>query len=329
MKNLFEVKNLCYAYLKKPLCIKDANFSASKNDKILILGLDDKGKTTLLKTMSAFEERYFGEAYFNGIELRKIHPKDRNFSLIFDYTTLLNDTIDANLKYLYDVIGKEMPVIEERVKLLSLFGLNYKLNDKVKKLSIFEKFKLCLLRAYIKNSNIVFIDDILKNEFTEDEANKLFDCIEMISKDHILFLCANDESFRTYKTVFEKFKWSKVLYINNAKLSEKQNITSFIDDPVDLDVLSFSDDYEKVDAYCIYQDGEYFISIDEKFIIKVDKELCSNFDELKLANLENEDIIIAYKKDLEVDFSKNNDINKLMKKKDLLIFSKIDRSRIN
>ena len=329
MKNLFVVENLCYAYLKRPLCIREANFSANKNDRILILGLDDKGKTTLIKAISAFDERYFGNVFYNGEELRKINPQDRLFSLIFDYSTLLNSTIDANLNYLYETIGVQIPSASEKNNLLAKFNLCYKLSDKVKVLTNFEKFKLCLLRVYIKKSRIVFIDDILKNGFTQNEVDELMGYFELISKDSILFFCANEKSFKQNINQIKIFTWSKVLYLNNTIVHEKQNLDEFTIDPIDLDVISFSNEFECVDAYCINQDGEYFISIDENIVIKIEKPLYANFDKLKLSNLETEDLILAYKKGMEFDYSKNNDINNAINKKELLIFSKIDRSRIN
>ena len=329
MKSFFQVKNLCYAYLKKPLCLKDVNFSAEKNDKVLLLGLDDKGKTTLLKTLSGFDDKYFGEVLLNGKEIRKIPDTEKNFSLIFDYPILLNGTIDLNLNYLFETIGKEVLLDKEKYNILKKFNLNYKLSDKIKKLSLFEKFKLCLLRVYIKSPKIIFIDDILKINFSNEEFDELFEIIEMISKDCLLIMCAGEKGFKNNSLFIEKFSWSKVLYLNNMKINEMKNLKEFYDNPIDLDALEFNEEFEIIEGYCVFQDAAYYISINDEYVVKLDKSLHASLDKLKLANLENEDIVLAYKKGMKLDFSKNNDINEMLKRGEIIIFSKLDRSRIN
>ena len=72
--NVLEVKNLCYAYIKKPLCLKDVSFSLEKKQRALVLALDDMGKTTLLKTVSGFDDKYFGSC--NGINFHKVYIND-------------------------------------------------------------------------------------------------------------------------------------------------------------------------------------------------------------------------------------------------------------
>lgn len=329
MNNFFQVKNLCYAYLKKPLCLKDVNFSAGKNDKILILGLDDKGKTTLIKTLSGFDDKYFGDILLSGTEIRKFSDQEKNFSLIFDYPVLLNASIDDNLNYLYGILNKSVPDNQVKKELLKKVKMEHDLKCKVKKLTLFEKFKLCFLRVLIKKPRIVFIDDVLKNNFSDDETVELFDIIELISKDCLLFFCANDTSFTDNKSLLENHHWSKILYLNDMVISEMQSLKDFYANPHDLNALKFNSDFEMTEAYCVHQDGEYYISIKDEYVIKIDKSLYIHFEKLKLANLENEDVILAYKKGLNPNFALNNDINKMMAKGDLLIFSKLDGTKIN
>ena len=139
-----------------------------KNDKILILGLDDKGKTTLIKTLSGFDDKYFGDILLGGTEIRKFSDQEKNFSLIFDYPVLLNASIDDNLNYLYGILNKSVPDNQVKKELLKKVKMEHDLKCKVKKLTLFEKFKLCFLRVLIKKPRIVFIDDVLKNNFSDD-----------------------------------------------------------------------------------------------------------------------------------------------------------------
>ena len=161
MEKFFNVENLCFAYLKKPLCLKDFSFFADKNENILILGLDDRGKTTLLKTLSGFEDKFFGKVLLDGREIRTIADTEKNVSLILDYPVLLPGSIDKNLDYLYSAIQRDVPTNDEKLGLLKKFNLNYDLKTNVKKITNFERFKLCFLRSYVKGPRVIFVDDIL------------------------------------------------------------------------------------------------------------------------------------------------------------------------
>ena len=146
--NVLEVKDLCYAYIKKPLCLKDVSFSLEKKQRALVLALDDMGKTTLLKTVSGFDDKYFGWVNLNGKDLKTIPDKEKNFSIIFDYPILISGSIDKNLNYLYEILNESVASEKEKQDLLVKFKLNYKLKDNIKKLTEFEKFKLCFARVY-------------------------------------------------------------------------------------------------------------------------------------------------------------------------------------
>lgn len=328
MDKYFKVENLCYAYLKKPLCLKDVNFSADKNDKVLILALDDNGKTTLLKTLSGFDEKFFGKVIFQGKEIRSIPDKEKNVSVIFDVPILLNSSIEKNIDYLFDAIGKEYLSQEEKLGLLKKFKLDYSLKAKVKTLSVFEKFKLCFLRVFVKNSKIVFIDNILKNDFNKNEMLELKEIFDMCLSDKLVFLAANDNSFVENKEFFDWFKPTKVLFVNTAIMSENKSIDEFLKASIDLDACAFNDCLTKIEGYCVRQDGSYFLSFEEKYVLKIDRSLNEFFDKLKLSEGENEDIVLVFQNSMQIDLTKNNDINKLLADKKLMIFSKIDRSRV-
>ena len=328
MANLLKVENLCFAYLKKPLCLKDVSFNAARKDKVLVLGLDDRGKSTLLKTLSGFEDKFFGKVFLDGKELRSLLDSEKQVSLIFDYPVLLSGSIDKNLNFLYETLKKEIPTHAEKIDLLKRFNLNCDLSFNIKKLSLFEKFKLCFLRSYIKNSRVLFIDDLLKNKFNKDEISELKEIIMELSKERLLFFAANEKTFNENFDFFEYFEWSKILYLNNAKLIEKNNLNDFFGDPYDLDACLFDNKLSYHEGYCIYQDGGFYLNIEEKFIIKIDKRFDKKFESLNLADLENEDIVVVYNSEIDVDFNKNNDFNKLLMENKLMVFSKLDRSRI-
>lgn len=328
MGKFFEVNNLCYAYIKKPLCLKDVSFCLEDNEKILIFGNKDAGKTTLIKTLSGFDEKYFGSVKFLGQEMKSIPDAEKNVSLILDYPTLIKGTIEQNIDFVSKTLNKEIIPAEEKTKLLQTFGLNFELKTKVKKLSTFEQFKLCFLRTYIKNPRIIFIDDILKNNFNEDELDELKSIFSLVCGGKLVILCAGKKSYLKNASFYDWFDANKVFYLNLAKLSDFKSIQEMLNCPADLDACGFNEDFCQKKGYCVKQNGRYYLSIEEKFIVKVDKNLNFCFDKLNLCEGENEDVVIVYKIGENVDFSKNNDVNKHLSNKTVKIFSEIDRCRV-
>lgn len=328
MSNFFRTENLCFGYLKKPLCLKDVNFCAEKNDRILILALDDKGKTSLIKTLSGFDEKFFGKVFLEDKEIRSIPDEEKKVSVIFDTPILLNSNIEKNIDYIFDVLKKERPSENEKLELLKKFGLDYPIKTKIKKLSIFEKFKLCFLRVFVKESKILFIDDIFKNNFNEQELEKLKEIFDICLKDKLVFVAANSESFVNNKIIFDWFNFSKVLYLNNAILFERKSVDEFLKDSIDLDACEFDVNLTMLEGFCVRQDGAFYLSFEDKYILKIDRMFDDNFEKLKLSEGENEDIVLVFGNSMQIDLTKNNEINKLLADKKVMIFSKIDRSRV-
>lgn len=329
MKDFLKCENLCFGYLKQPLCLKDVNFSMTKNDRVLVLGLNDKGKTSLLKTLSGFDLHYFGKVFIDGKEIKTISDNERNVSLIFDEPVLINSSIEKNIDFLFETLKKEIPEKLEKQELLKKFNLNYDLKHKVKNLSVFEKFKLCFLRSFVKDSKILFIDDILKNNFSEEELLELKEIFEMCLKNKPLIFASNNDSYLKNKDFFDWFKPTKILYLNFAKIYEFKSFEEFENNVVDLDMTLFLNDLESQEGFCVYQEGFYYLSFEDgKITLKIDKQFNECFEKLKLSEGENEDIVLAYKKGASIDLTKNNDFNKMLTDKKFMIFSKIDRSRV-
>lgn len=328
MDKLLDVNNLCYSYIKKPLCLKDVSFSATKNDRVLIFGIKDSGKSTLIKVLSGFDDKYFGSVKLNGTEIKTIPDEEKNVSLVLDYPTLIGGSIDKNLNFLYETLKLEIPADGEKQELLKKFGLDFELKTNVKRLSNFEKFKLCLLRTFIKSPKAIFIDDILKNNFSEKELEELGNILNLACDGRLAFLCVGQESLKKGKSFFDEFKATKVLYLNLAKVNLYETIDEFLNNPYDLDACSFNDNFCQMEGYCVKQDGVYYLSFDEVYVLKIDKKYNGDFDKLGLGNYENEDVVMVYDKDFVLDLSKNSDFNLHLAKGDVKIFSKLDRSRV-
>lgn len=326
MKNYLEAKNLCYAYYKEPLCLKDVSFSLNKGEKLLVLGGDGMGKTTLLKTLSGFDDKFFGDVLFEGISVKNIMDKDKGFSIIFEEPVLARGSVEKNIDLACDVLCTKKDKTEKEL-LLKDFAFEQDLKTKVKKLSHVEKLKVNFARVEIKKPRVLFVDDIFKNVNPEDfeEMFGLFDRI--CAGTTVVFVCSN-KTLKKHHQIIKLFNANKVLYLNNAKGSVFNGFSEFIDKRVDLAVIGYTDEFKVIEGACFLQNGAYFFVDHTGLQVKLDKQFNKKLDEMKIDEIEGVDTVFVLNKEFNIDLANNNDVNKALAEGKLELFFKLDGSRI-
>lgn len=322
----FEVKNLCYSYYKKPLCLKDINFSLQKNERLLILAKEGQGKTTLLKTASLFDEKSFGNVFFKEKDARKIDDNDKKFSLILCEPIFLSGTIKKNFEFLCNQENMKVLTDASLNSYLKLFKINGTFDTKVSKLSIEDKIKLSLTRSFIKNSSIVFLDDILKNSQIKNK-NEVCDDMEMLINNKTAIVTMSDETFRRNKEFVSEMNFNEILYLNLSESKIYNTIEEFYDDLPDLDSLSFFADTNRYDALITRENGSFFFVYD-KIKFKFDKMFLENLAKLKLEDGETDDIVFCLKHNEDIMSVSNEEFEKRLLNKTLCIFCKLDGTRV-
>ena len=159
MKRYLESIKLCFAHYKQPLCLRDVSFSVSKGNRLLILGVADVGKTTLVKAISGFDDTYIGEVRFNGKNIKTIPDEEKRFSLLLSEPVFLSGNIRKNIDYLCDVENIKKLSSGELKSLFEKFDFKRDENDKINGLSLCERRKLAMIRTYLKKPNVIFFDD--------------------------------------------------------------------------------------------------------------------------------------------------------------------------
>jgi len=326
MKSYLEVKNLCYSHYKQPLCLKDVSFTLQKNETLVVLGHDEMGKTTLLNTVSGFDNRYFGSVTLEGVEVKNIPDEDKGFSIVYEEPILINGTIEKNLDFVCKTLGikKER---EEKQEILSKFKISADLKARVKKLSYVEKVKLNLARLYIKQPRLVFIDDIFKN-LSAEESVEILELAQQVTKNSTNIFVFSKDTVLKNGEILNNFKSNKVLYINNSKGLLYKNFSEFEKSCVDLNAVKFFDYYKFVSGACYVEDESYFFVDSTGVHFKFDKEFNKKFNNVQLDVIEGEDTVFVFKKDLNLELYKNNDVNSYFKDGLIMMFLRLDGSRI-
>ena len=326
---MIEVKDLCFSYYRQPLCLKDINFSIEKNRKVLLLGSEGMGKTTLLLNLTGIEDSYFGQIKINGKDAKKLTDLEKNISFLPSKPVLLqNKTIYENFEYLFSISGitKTKEEIEE---VLKQFNIDRSLDVKVKKLSLFEKKKLAFARSYIKQPDIFLVDEQSEGLSSEEEE-KIIELYKKLLNYNCTAICAVcSETYKKRKNLLKLLKFDEYFYVYDANLLKYKSMQEFEDDKINIDCLKFLEQsYYNFGTYLEFQDKFFniyfednFISIEGNIFDKVRKKL-------NLKTGEQEDIIISSITDL--DFSKLNAeafVEKI-ESKEVFIFSKIDGERL-
>ena len=140
------------------------NFNIKKEKDLLITGPSGIGKTTLLSILCGLQQPSDGRILYNDISLYSLAEskvdefRGQDLGIVFQNFNLINTfTIKQNLQLANSTLGaKDTDHIYE---LLQRVGLADKSHIKVSKLSIGEKQRVAVARAFVGNPKWIFCDE--------------------------------------------------------------------------------------------------------------------------------------------------------------------------
>ena len=328
MKTVLDVRNLCFAYHKSPMCLNNITVVLKENQNLMILGDDDAGKTTFLKSVSSFDETYFGQVIYKGKDIKKYADEEKKFSWILSEPALLNSTIRKNLDYACEQIGREFLSESEMSALLAEFLIDREPDYKIKKLSLLEKKKLAFARAWLKNPDVLFLDDqfVGLSEDEKKDMKKLY--LKFFEKGQMILFAVSPQTLKEDIKFFEKLNYGKILYLSFSKSYEYKTIKEFFEKKINFDVLKFNDEFVFDKCLVLRRDGVYFLTDDDGTMLKFDKIFYDKLSMLSLKDEEFEDVFVCFDKDFVFDKSDNDMFCKSLKNGTLWMFSVVDGGRI-
>lgn len=326
----FETKNVCFSYYKKPLCLKDINISIEKGQRVLIIGSKESAKTTILKVLSGFETRYFGHVMFKSKEIRTIADENKNFSFLpSEPVVLKNKSIQKNIQFFFDVTGKT--ISEEMVsESFKTFGLSYDFKTKLKKLSKCDLTIFSMIRSYLKNPEVLFLDDQFACMESEDEKIRLQASYKMLieSVDGGVFVAVGDESFLKNKDFLMGLKFDKILFLSHASAYVYKKLEDFEKSLPTLDATKFIDKLGRFECELKFMKGDYFVETSDSRLIKLNSNFYDRFSSLCLADGDSEKIVIAINNDLDIKNLSDFNFNKKLEAREIFMYLFLDESRL-
>lgn len=176
---MIEFKDVVLSYTKDFNVLQDINLTINQNERVVIFGEENSGKSSLLRVLVGIEKPNKGEATIKGINAHKMDFKNLVSLAYLPACPVFmeNKSIEKNLEYPLKIrkIDKNM----RQVKLFNVlrsYGLDGIKDIKVRELSYFDRLKVCLARFAIRNVDIFVIDDVFK-KLDANETKKIIEYI--------------------------------------------------------------------------------------------------------------------------------------------------------
>lgn len=229
LKEKIDYKNVSLS-LNGITILKNINVTIKKGEKVGIVGHTGSGKSTFLKLLYGVFRNYEGNIYLDIRELKdyNIYSIRENIAVITQDVFIFNDTVENNLR-----IAKPNATEEELIQAIKKAKADFvfKLKDGLKTvigergsiLSGGERQRLALARIFLKNPDIVIIDEGT-SALDINTEKEVMDSIYEHFKDKTILIIAhrlNTLEKCNKIIVFENGEIKEIRdYINNQNLQE-------------------------------------------------------------------------------------------------------------
>lgn len=166
-----EFKNVSFAYANSDrLILDDISFKINKGEKISIVGINNAGKTTIVKLIFRFFEIDKGDILYNGVNIKE-YKKDslyKKISAILQDFAIMPFTIKENIIASKAFDNKKLDQILNDLDLTERITglekgidtyLNKEIYDNATDLSLGQKQKLAIARCLYQNPELIILDE--------------------------------------------------------------------------------------------------------------------------------------------------------------------------
>jgi cell division transport system ATP-binding protein len=183
---MIRLDNVSKVYKGQITAIRDATADIAKGEFVFLVGPSGSGKSTVLRLINKEEQPTGGEIWVAGKMTNNLSPwrvpyLRRNIGSVFqDFKLLTNKTVQENVAFALEVIGRPRHVIRTQVPaILELVGLAGKNERFPHELSGGEQQRVSIARAFVNRPLILLADEPTGNldPATSDGIMRLLDRI--------------------------------------------------------------------------------------------------------------------------------------------------------
>lgn len=178
LKKEIKINQLTFSYYKKAKVLKEISFTIKKGEMTAIVGPTGAGKTTIINLLMRLYELPEKSIFFDGIDIRRFKLKSlkSQMSIVTQIPFLFNETIRQNLLFGALKIPDEQD-INRALKKAMLYdfvqklpqGLDTLVGDRGIRLSGGEQQRLSIARAFLRNTEILILDEATSSLDTKTE----------------------------------------------------------------------------------------------------------------------------------------------------------------
>ncbi len=143
--------------------VKDARLKVRNARCTVLIGENGAGKSTLLKIISGLDRPDSGLIRINNRDYKWSQGKSvllKNFMYLHQQPYMFDGSVEKNLQYLVKVSRQPSYVIDEAIEWAGLHDIIY---QNAKNLSGGEKQRVAIARAYLRNPEVVLLDEPTAN----------------------------------------------------------------------------------------------------------------------------------------------------------------------
>ena len=164
-----EFRDVTFAYREdSDPVLRDLNFTVAPGQTVALVGSSGGGKSTMVHLLSRLYELKSGSIILDGEDIRDFSLEDlrKNIAMVTQEVVLFNDTVRANIAY-GELEGASEEEILEAAKAANAMefiqdlpdGLNTVIGDRGALLSVGQRQRLTIARAFLKKAPLLILDE--------------------------------------------------------------------------------------------------------------------------------------------------------------------------
>jgi ATP-binding cassette subfamily B protein len=214
-----EFRNLSFSYPNGISIFKNLSLTIHRGEHVMIYGSTGVGKSSLFKLLMRYYQADSGNIFLDGVDINDLNCKSfyENVSYISQNEILFNDTLINNLNFYTsnnDDIKKMSEVFEFNEILNNDLGFNMLIEENGFNLSGGQRQRIVLARTFLKNSQIILIDEGFSQIDVCMERKILKNVFDLYSDKTIMIVSHRMENLDLY---------DRVIRIDNEAVSDISN----------------------------------------------------------------------------------------------------------
>ena len=198
IKGKISYKNVDFSYNPEEKVIKNFNLEIQPGSTNAIVGATGSGKSTIIKLLNRFYDLDQGEIYIDDVNVNEysISSLRKNIGFVSQDVHLFSDTILNNITLKNNKIP--FPRVKDAAKEIEIDdffsslseGYNYNVRERGISLSTGQRQLISFLRVYIKNPQILVLDEATSSIDTDSEL-LIQNAIDQITKNRTSIIIAH------------------------------------------------------------------------------------------------------------------------------------------